>query len=247
MSIRTPEELAAMRRVGRLVAEVLADLRREVAAGVTTAELDARAATLFARAGATSAPMTTYDFPGTICISVNEEVVHGVPGGRRLREGDLVTLDVTPELDGFLADAAVTVPVGRPRPAARRLLRVADACLRAAMAATVQDRPLREIGRATERAARAGGAVCFAELRGHGIGRGIHEPPTVPNVDIPALRRPLNAGLVLAVEPMLSFGRPELVTRDDGWTIATADGSLSAHVEHTLVVSGARPEILTAA
>lgn len=236
-----------MRRVGRLVADVLAQLRREVVPGVTTAQLDLRAATLFARAGATSAPMTTYDFPGTICISVNEEVVHGVPGPRRLREGDLVTLDVTPELDGFLADAAITVPVGRPRPAARRLLNLADACLQAALAAAVQDRPLREIGRATEQAARAGGAVCFPELRGHGIGRALHEPPTVPNVDLPTLRRPLDHGLVLAVERMLTFGRPELVTGEDGWTIATADGSLSAHVEHTLVISGARPEVLTAA
>ncbi len=246
MSIKTPEELAGMRRAGALVARTLRELRRAVRPGITTGELDAQAARIFASEGARSGPQLTYDFPGTICISVNEEVVHGVPGPRRLREGDLVTLDVTPELDGFLADAAVTVPVGRARPEARRLLRAADRCLAAALGAAGAGAPLRAIGRATEAAARASGATVFPELRGHGIGRRLHEPPTVPNVDLPSLRRPLNPGLVLAIEPMLTLGRPELVHGDDGWTISTADGSLSAHVEHTVVIHDARPLVLTA-
>jgi methionyl aminopeptidase len=246
MSIKTPEELAGMRRVGALVALTLRELRSAVRPGITTGALDALAARIFAREGARSGPELTYGFPGAICISVNEEVVHGVPGARRLREGDIVTLDVTPELDGFLADAAVTVPVGRPRPDARPLLRAADRCLQAALGAAEAGAPLRAIGRATEAAARRNGAAVFPELRGHGIGRRLHEPPSVPNIDLPGLRRPLNQGLVLAIEPMLTLGSPELVHGDDGWTISTADGSLSAHVEHTVVIDRAGPLVLTA-
>lgn len=247
MSIETPEELAGLKRVGTLVAHTLRTLRGHVRPGVTTAELDAVAAGVFAREGATSAPMTTYDFPGTICISVNEEVVHGVPGDRALADGDLVKLDVTPELGGFLADAAISVPVGEPDAHTTALLRAADACLERAIAAAVAGAPLRAIGAATERTARRHGASVFAELHGHGIGRRIHEEPSVPNVDVPHLRSRLNRGLVLAIEPMMTLGRPHLVTRADGWTIATADGSKAAHVEHTVVVEDGRPLVLTAA
>lgn len=235
-----------MRRVGALVAETLRELRGHVRAGVTTGALDDVASALFARRGARSGPQVTYDFPGAICISVNEEVVHGVPGPRVLREGDLVTLDVTPELDGFLADAAVTVSVGRASPDAARLLRAAEACLTAALAATVQGAPLRRIGATTQRVAAEHTVSVFPELLGHGIGRKLHEPPSVPNVDWPHLRRPLNRGLVLAIEPMVGLGGAALERREDGWTIATADGSLSAHVEHTVVVDGPRPFVLTA-
>lgn len=246
MSIDTPEELEGMRRVGALVAETLRAVRHEVRAGVTTGHLDDIAARVFARHGAVSGPQLTYDFPGATCISVNEEVVHGVPGARVLREGDLVTLDVTPELDGFLADAAITVPVGRASPEALRLLRAADACLAAALSAAVEGQALRTIGATTQRTADEQQVTVFPGLLGHGIGRRLHEPPSVPNVDWPHLRRPLNEGLVLAIEPMIGLGAPELETGADGWTIATADGSLSAHVEHTIVVHGERPVVLTA-
>ncbi len=246
VSVETAEELGALKRVGRLVAKTLRALRKEVRPGVMTAELDERAAEIFQQHGATSAPRSIYDFPGTICISVNEEVVHGVPGPRRLRDGDLVKLDVTPELDGFLADAAITVPVGRPTPKSAKLLRAAEACLQQAIAAAVTGAPLRAIGAATETTARQHGATTFRELCGHGIGRRIHEEPSVPNVDMPGLRRPLNHGLVLAIEPMITMGSPGLVTRPDGWTIATADGSIAAHVEHTVVVCKDRPLVLTA-
>lgn len=246
MSIDTPEELEGMRRVGALVAETLRAMRDAVRPGVTTGALDEVAAAVFARHGAQSGPQATYDFPGVTCISVNEEVVHGVPGARVLREGDLVTLDVTPELDGFLADAAITVPVGRARPEAARLLRAADACLLAAVGAARQDAQLRRIGAATQRTAGEHDVAVYPELLGHGIGRRLHEPPSVPNVDWPHLRRRLGHGLVLAIEPMVGLGGTALETRDDGWTIATADGSLSAHVEHTVVVQGGRPLVLTA-
>ena len=236
-----------MQRVGALVAHTLQVLQSELRPGLTTADLDALAAREFARAGATSGPAELVGFPGTICISVNEEVVHGVPGGRRLREGDLVTLDVTPLLDGFCADAAVTVPVGTPSPAARRLLTSTAAVLREALRAAVTGARLSAIGRATEDAARERGLAVFRELLGHGVGRTMHEPPSVPNVFVPGLRRPLNDGLVLAIEPMVGLGGEDLVLRDDGWTIATADGSLAAHVEHTVVVRPEHPLVLTAA
>ena len=236
-----------MERVGALVASVLAELRAAVEPGIATCTLDAIAERAFRRAGATSGPADIVGFPGTICISVNEEVVHGVPGKRVLREGDLVTLDVTPLLDGFCADAAVTVPVGKPSPEAAGLLVAADRCLHRAVRAARAGDQLRVIGRATQQAARIAGATIYTELVGHGVGRTMHEPPSVPNVDEPQLRQRMNDGLVLAIEPMIGLGRPELVTLDDGWTMATADGSLSAHVEHTVVVRRGGGQILTAA
>jgi methionyl aminopeptidase len=247
MSIETAEEQAGMERVGALVASVIAQLRAAIAPGVTTGALDALAARLFRRAHATSAPAELVGFPGTICICVNEEVVHGVPGRRVLREGDLVTLDVTPLLDGFCADAAVTVAVGTARPEAMRLVATAQRCLRAAIQAAATGNPLNRIGAATERTAGAAGATVYRELVGHGVGRSMHEQPQVPNVFAPRLRQPLCDGLVLAIEPMLGLGRPELVLRDDGWTVATADGSLSAHVEHTVVVRAGGGSVLTGA
>jgi methionyl aminopeptidase len=246
MIVETPEELEGLRRAGALVAETIRRMREAVAPGVTTAELDLIAARTFHEHGALSAPMETYGFPGSTCISVNEEVVHGIPGGRKLREGDLVTLDVTPELDGWLADAAVTVPVGTVSAEAQRLLETADACLAAALGAARAGMPLRNLGRTVQETAVALGAVPFEELCGHGIGRELHEEPTIPNVDVPTLTEPLPSGLVIAVEPMLTMGDPELVERGDGWTIATVDGRLSVHVEHTIVVQDGAPIVLTA-
>jgi len=247
MSIETPAERLGMERVGRLVAEILAELRDAVRPDITTGALDVIAARRFRQAGATSGPMELVGFPATICISVNEEVVHGIPGARVLREGDLVTLDVTPLLDGYCADAAITVPVGRASPAAARLLHTANACLRSAVVAARLGAPMHAIGSAVQRAARMGGATVYPELVGHGVGRTMHEPPDVPNVFDPRRKRRLTEGLVLAIEPMLGLGHPDLVPRDDGWTIATADGSLSAHVEHTVAVRRGGGHVLTAA
>lgn len=245
MSIETPEELEAMERVGALVASVLAELQGAVRPGITTGALDQIAERAFRREGATSGPADIVGFPGTICISVNEEVVHGVPGRRVLREGDLVTLDVTPLLDGFCADAAVTVPVGTPSPEAAALLAAADACIGSAVKAARAGDPLRLIGRATQRAARAAGVTIYPDLVGHGVGRTMHEPPQVSNVYEPHVKTKLHDGLVLAIEPMIGLGTSQLVVLDDGWTYATADGSLSAHVEHTVVVRPGGGRILT--
>ena len=236
MSIETEEELEGLRRAGHVVAVVLRELRRRVQPGVTTGELDALAGRVFARHGARSAPKLVYGAPCEVFISVNDEAVHGVPGRRRLRRGDLVKLDVTAELDGYYADACVTVPVGpglpaRPPARARRpTRRWRPGCAPPWQA----HRCGRSARRWRARRPRAAWRV-LEELGGHGIGRTIHEPPSVPNspdADDPAR---LHAGLVITIEPILGAGGPGIRPGGDGWTISTADGALAAHVEHTIV------------
>ena len=181
MSIETPDELAALRAAGRAVAAALRAMRRRVAPGVSTGELDAVGGAVFARHGARSGPQLDYGFPGVNCISVNDEAVHGIPGPRRLRRGDLVKLDVTAELDGFYADACVSVPVGEVDPSTVALARCAEGALVAGMRVACAGAPLNRIGQAVQSSVgRAGHRVC-ADLMGHGIGRRIHEPPNVPN------------------------------------------------------------------
>jgi methionyl aminopeptidase len=247
MSVETPEELAALRRAGRVVAATLREVSRRVRPGVTTAQLDAVAARVLARHGARPAPSLVYGFPGAICISVDDEAVHGIPGPRRLRSGQLVTLDVNVELDGFFADAAVTVAVGEARPALRRLVAAAQAALRRGMGAAVAGAPVNAIGAAVEAEAARRGATVLGELTGHGIDRTIHEEPTVPSVHVAGLDAPLRAGTVLTIEPILSLGGPEVRMGADGWTVLTADGGPVAHAEHTLVITEGPPLVLTAA
>jgi methionyl aminopeptidase len=245
MSVSTPEELAALKAVGRVVARTLRELRARVRPGVTTAELDQHAARIFAAHGARSGPMLDYDFPGTICISVGDQAVHGIPGPRRLREGELVKLDVTAELDGFYADACRTVAVGQARPAALKLTAAAESALKQGMRVATAGAPVNAIGRAVQaEVERRGFSVC-GELTGHGIGRRIHEEPTVFNVDVPGPSPLLTEGAVLTIEPIIAAGDGAIV--DDGrWVIRTADGSLSAHAEHTLVITDGAPLVLTA-
>ena len=245
MSVDTPEELAALKAAGRVVADALRAMEQAVSPGVSTAELDAIGAAVFARAGARSGPQLDYDFPGVNCISVNDEAVHGIPGPRRLRDGDLVKLDVTAELDGFYADACVSVAVGQAKPEAARLAQTARLALGQAMRAASAGAPLNAIGAAVEAVVRARGHAVCANLMGHGIGRRIHEPPDVPNLYVRKLRQPLTEGLVLTLEPIISAGSGAVRETGDGWTIATADGALSAHFEHTVVITGGEPLILT--
>jgi methionyl aminopeptidase len=246
MSVRSPEELSALRAAGRVVARALEAMRRAVAPGVSAALLDGVAAEVFAAAGARSAPCLEVGFPATTCISVNDEAVHGIPGVRRLRDGDLVKLDVTAELDGFYADACRTVAVGAPTTQAARLARSADRALARGLAAATAGAPVNAIGAAVERSvAHDGFAVCDG-LTGHGIGRRMHEPPTVPNAYVPGLDAPLGAGLVITVEPIIAAGDGTVRLAGDGWTVRTADGSLSAHAEDTVVVTDGAPIVLTA-
>jgi methionyl aminopeptidase len=247
MSIESEADWTGLRRVGRIVRLALDAMERRVRPGVTTAELDRVAEEVLREHGARSAPRLVYGFPASVCISVNEEAVHGVPGPRVLRPGDAVTLDVTAEAGGYMADSARTVLVGEASPEVRRLAACARAAFAAAMTAARAGRPVREIGRAVEREARRQGFSVMPELGGHGIGRGIHEPPTVPNFGDPRQQDVLTEGLVIAVEPILCAGGGGYREDPDGWTLRTADGSVAVHHEHTVVVTRGRPVLLTAA
>jgi methionyl aminopeptidase len=244
VSIDHPDDLAALRAAGRVVAETLRELARRVRPGITTGELDVIAERIFALHGARSGPRLDYDFPGTICISLDDEAVHGIPGPRRLREGQLVKLDVTAELNGFYADACRTVAVGRVRPREQRLAAAAQSALRLGLEAATAGNNVGAIGAAVQgEVERRGFSVC-AELTGHGIGRRIHEEPDVPNVawDGP----PLTRGLVITIEPIIAAGAGDVHMTDDGWTVRTDDGSTSAHAEHTIVVTDGAPLLVTA-
>jgi methionyl aminopeptidase len=246
MSVDTPEELSGLRAAGQVVAQTIRAMRRAVRPGITTAELDAIARREFVRAGARSGPQLDYGFPGTTCISVNEEAVHGIPGRRRLRAGDLVKLDVTAELDGFYADACRTVVVGRGKPQAINLVRTAEQALAEALKVVRAGVPLNTIGATVQRFVEARGHSVCDGLMGHGIGRRIHEAPDVPNVFAAELSQPLADGLVITIEPLVAIGGPAVRMGRDGWTVSTADRSLSAHAEHTIVVRDGAPLVLTA-
>ena len=245
MSIDDPAELEGLRRAGAVVAETHRELRAQVQPGVTTAELDRAAERVFRRHGARSGPSLDYDFPGTICISVDDEAVHGIPGPRRLRAGQIVKLDVTAELDGFYADACVTVPVGDVEPRRRRLIAAAQVALQRGIAAAQAGVAVNAIGAAVERAVTGRGFSVCHELTGHGIGRRIHEPPTVASVYDPGASEPLTDGLVITVEPIIAEGRGDVVGMPDGWTVVTRDGSPVAHAEHTIVVTRGDALVLT--
>lgn len=247
MSIHSATDWRGLEAAGRVVSFTLDALEKAVARGITTAELDAVAAEIFAAHGARSAPALVYGFPGTVLISVNDEVVHGVPGPRTLRAGDVVKLDVTVEKDGYMADAARTVIVERGTPAAGRLAACARTAFEAALEVATAGGKVSDIGRAVEREVRAQGFTVIRGLTGHGIGRTIHEPPSVPNHFDPWQPDVLTEGLVLTIEPIICAGREHLTQDADGWTLRTRDGSLAAHHEHTLVVTRTRPVILTGA
>jgi methionyl aminopeptidase len=236
-----------MERVSAVVRRTLEALAAAVRPGVTTADLDAIARDVVVAHGARSAPALVYGFPGTVLISVNDEVVHGIPGPRRLRRGDLVSLDVTIEKDGYIADAARSVVVEEGEAPAARLVACAEAAFDAALDVARAGTPVNEIGRAVEQEVRRWGFAIVRGLTGHGVGRAIHEPPTVANEYNPRQRDILTEGLVLTIEPMISAGSGRTVQSGDGWTIRTRDGSLASHHENTLVITRDHPVVLTAA
>jgi methionyl aminopeptidase len=247
MSIESARDWTGLKHVGRIVRLTLDALAQEVRPGVSTTELDEAAKGVVRRHGARSAPALVYGFPGTVLISVNDEVVHGIPGPRRLQRGDVVKLDVTLEKEGYVADAARTVIVEEGTDAARRLVACAEAAFEAGLAVARAGTRVNEVGRAVEREVKRAGFSVVHGLTGHGVGRTIHEPPCVPNQYDPWQRDVLTEGLVLTIEPLISMGRGAAVTADDGWTVRTRDGSLAAHHEHTLVITRAAPVLLTAA
>ncbi len=246
MSVDSPEELEGLRRAGALAARVLREVREAVAPGVSTAELDALAAEIIAEAGGRSGPIITYDFPGAICISVGDEAVHGIPGPRRLAPGDLVKLDVAVELDGYFGDTATTVAVDPVASADSRLIAATRAALARGIAAATTGASTRDVGEAIERIVEARGFSVLRELTGHGIGRGLHEAPTVYNYAHPEPAARLHEGLVVTIEPMVTTGTRRVLGTADGWTVVTANGAPSAHEEHTIVVTSGEPIVLTA-
>lgn len=247
MTIESDRDLAGLRKAGRVVALALAEMRANLQPGITTAELDAIGAEVFERYGARSAPNIVYGFPGVNLISINDEAVHGVPGSRAINPGDLVKIDVTAELNGYIADAAVTVALP-PGPSVHERLRdCAESALGRAVAVARAGRPLNKIGRVVETMVRRQGFTILPEFSGHGVGRTIHEGPTIPNYYDPRLKTTLREGLVVTIEPIISAGSSRTVGAQDGWTIRTADGSPAAHYEHTIVITRGSPIVLTAA
>jgi methionyl aminopeptidase len=244
---RTPDELAKMRRAGRVVAEMLEATRAAIRPGVTTAQLNDLAAEVLARRGARSNFLNYHGFPAVICTSPNDMIVHGIPGPYVLKEGDIVSVDCGAIVEGYHGDAAYTAPVGEVTDLARRLLEVTERSLWAGIDQMVVGQRLHEIGRAVQKVAEAAGFSVVREYVGHAIGTAMHESPQVPNYWPGTPGPTLKAGMVFAVEPMVNVGSPETYVLDDGWSVMTADGSLSAHFEHTIAVTDDGPEVFTVA
>ena len=238
-----------MAQGGRILGATLAMLRSAVRPGMTTADLDARAEEFIrSHPGATPSFKGLYGFPGSICASINQEIVHGIPSKRRvLVEGDIVSLDVGVQYDGYHTDSATTVAVGAIAPEAQRLLDVTRASLEAGIAAAQSGNHIGDIGHAVQAVVEAAGFSVVRDLVGHGIGTSFHEEPQVPNYGKPKRGTKLVPGLTIAIEPMVNVGRPETRTLQDKWTIVTVDGTRSAHFEHTVAITDDGPRVLTAA
>jgi len=247
---KSAEELDRMARGGEVVAHTLAVLREHIRPGITTGELDAIADEFIRSKGGVptfKGYRGPYPYPASICTSPNEIVVHGIPDGYALAEGDVLSVDVGVTLDGFVADSAYTFPVGAIDAEAERLLEVCNAALHAGIEHARAGAKLTDISHAVQRVTEDAGFSVVRSLVGHGVGRDMHEDPQIPNYGEPGRGPTLAPGMTLAIEPMITAGSPEVVVRDDRWTIATADQSLSAHFEHTVAVTEEGPRILTGA
>ncbi|MCY4623537.1 MAG: type I methionyl aminopeptidase [Chloroflexi bacterium] len=244
-SIKSPRELEAMREAGQVVARMIAAITRAVEPGMTTQDLDDVAVQELQRHDAKPAFLGYLGFPATICTSVNEEIVHGIPGKRVLKEGDLVKCDVGAIVDGMHGDAAVTLPVGEVSGEALQLIEVTRESLNEAIAQVRAGARLGDIGEAVQKYAEVRGYGVVREYVGHGIGRRLHEEPQVPNYGVAGRGQMLRAGMAIAVEPMLNVGTWRTRTLEDGWTVVTADGRLSAHFEHTMAVGEDGAEVMT--
>jgi methionyl aminopeptidase len=242
---RRPDEIAKMRKAGRVVAEMLEVTAAGARAGVTTAQLDGLARQVLDRRGARSNFLGYHGFPAVICTSPNNVIVHGIPGSYTLKEGDIISLDCGAIVEGYHGDAAVTVAVGEVPALTEKLLRVTEDSLAAGIAQLVEGHRLHDVGLAVQTVAEGAGFSVVRGYVGHGIGTQMHEDPAVPNYWPGAPGIKLRTGMVFAVEPMVNMGGPETVQLDDGWTVVTADGSLSAHFEHTIAVTDNGPEVLT--
>jgi methionyl aminopeptidase len=243
--VKTPEELQKMRAAGGIVGRLLAELSSRVKPGVTTKELDDFARGFIEGQGAVPTFLGYNGFPASICTSVNEEVVHGIPGAKRLNEGDIIGVDVGATLNGFVGDAARTFGVGKISAEARQLLQATRDSLDAGLAAARHNGHIQDIGAAVQERAEKQGYGVVRDFVGHGVGRKLHEPPQIPNYGQRGLGPKIKAGMTFAIEPMVNLGRYEVQTLKDGWTVVTRDGKISAHFEDTIIVTEGAPEILT--
>ena len=252
IELKSKSDLEKMRAAGLIVYKVLSELRAMVEPGVTTLDLNNRAAELTAQAGAEPAflnyPSRARDVPpfsGVICASVNEEIVHGIPGKRKLQEGDIISIDYGCKLNGFFGDSAITVAVGQVSPEAEKLLKMTEESLYLALKQCVVGNRIGDISNAVQSHVEPHGLGVVREFVGHGIGRQMHEEPHIPNFGRPGQGRPLKAGMVFAIEPMITTGSHDIQVLEDGWTAVTADGSLAAHFEHTVAITEKGPIIMT--
>ena len=247
ITIKSAREIETMARAGRIVFETLELMRKITRPGLSTEDLDREAeAFIRSHAGATPSFKGLYDFPKTLCTSIDDEIVHGIPSDKRvLRDGSIVSVDVGVCIDGLHADSATTIPVGTIKPDVQRLLDVTERCLYAGIAAAVGGNHVGDIGYAVQRVAEGAGFGVVRELVGHGIGTRFHEEPQIPNFGVPKRGPQLKPGMTLAIEPMITMGSPATKTLKDKWTVVTQDGSLSAHFEHTVLVTDGEARILT--
>ena len=246
INLKTQHELDLMRRAGDLLKAVVDELAAATHAGVKTIELDRLAEDRIRKGGARPGFLGYNGYPNSICVSINDEAVHGIPGSRRVKDGDLVSLDLGLVLEGFWADMGMTVPVGKVSPEAARLTRVTKECLEVAIEHAQPGGRLGDISAAVQRHAEAAGFSVIKQFVGHGIGRNMHEDPQVPNFGVPGTGPELKPGMTLAIEPMINQGGEDVYIKPDGWTVCTVDGSLSAYFEHTVAITREGPLVLTA-
>ena len=243
--IKTEDEIAAMRQAGRIVAVILKKIVEQIRPGMETKELDTIAEKELKNHGAKSSFKGYRGFPANLCVSINDEIVHGIPGNRVLREGDIVSLDFGAICNGFQGDAALTVGVGRISRKAEALIETTNGALKASIGAARAGATLGDISYAIQDYAESRGYSVVREYTGHGIGRDMHEEPQIPNFGLPDSGLELKKGMTLALEPMVNAGDWRTRVGDDQWTVFTADGSLSAHCEHTIAITDGEPEVLT--
>ena len=244
--LKSPREIGLMRRAGVILADVVDHLKGYVHGGLSTKEIDEEVEDFIVKRGATPAFKGYRGFPATVCISINEEIVHGIPSPhRRIKEGDIVGLDLGCIVEGYYADCAFTVAIGDVPPSVQQLLDVTRDSLEIAIAQCTPGRRLSDVSHAVQRHVEAHGLAVVRAFVGHGIGRALHEEPQVPNFGEPGRGPQLRPGMVLAIEPMVTMGTYEVRILDDGWTAVTRDGSLAAHFEHTIAVTENGPDVLT--
>ena len=243
--IKTPTEIETMRQSNRLVARTLQKLRKAIKPGITTKELDQRAEDSIRAEGAAPAFKGYRGYPASLCVSINEEVVHGIPDGRRLREGEIVSMDLGAYLNGYYGDSAITVPVGQVSEEAQRLMEVTQQALAKGIEQATHGNRLFDISHAIQSWVEVHDLSVVRDYVGHGIGRSLHEDPQIPNFGPPHHGPRLRPGMVLAIEPMINVGTWKVKVLDDGWTVVTADRSLSAHFEHTIAITDGKADILS--